>query len=362
MKIIYAERETQNIMDQKGASVLIVSSNSTNPELYLGSNVYKVIKLSNNINPEASGVPTELIYSACPSIVKKKHLSTSFDKKHSPKIIVYDIPIESDFPTIQRIIQCLNLLTDLNIIVITNHKIALMLKPIINHSIKIIERSIVEAIQTSPHLILSSGASVLEAILNKIPTIVIGTMGLGGVVNQENFQKFLRSDFQGRIGGVYNEIIPSRLFLYEIQRCLGDLYNTRDSNENFQSHIEETYAVAKKYYDEYNLEDVLTRIEPEVIRLHYFVKNKTRFQLLKPKLCQNISITQMSGKNTFHIRNNVTNKIAGIIGRDELSVIRNIDGTKRIKDLSKDISEVSVTNFIRELWHQKIVCFSVLDI
>lgn len=70
------------------------------------------------------------------------------------------------------------------------------------------------------NLVIGSGYAILYAIKYHKPFIVVGEKGYGGILDNNNFELQYNSFFQGRLGGKFDDAIPEKLLLEDINNVV----------------------------------------------------------------------------------------------------------------------------------------------
>lgn len=70
------------------------------------------------------------------------------------------------------------------------------------------------------NLVIGSGYAILYAIKYHKPFIVVGEKGYGGILDKNNFELQYNSFFQGRLGGKFDDAIPEKLLLEDINNVV----------------------------------------------------------------------------------------------------------------------------------------------
>lgn len=147
--------------------------------------------------------------------------------------------ISHDLESIFRIISIINQLPQSKFSLYLNASICERFISYCNNHIDIISWENRESLTVKTNLIVSYGLDVIHFLRNKIPVLVLGPFGLGGLVTPINISFLYRCGFMGRPGGILNERIPIELVAHE----LGILKDTKEINNL----LNENKAIADAY-------------------------------------------------------------------------------------------------------------------
>jgi len=98
---------------------------------------------------------------------------------------------------------------------------------------------------------ISSKRLASATIASKIPTIIVGREGFGGLVTPQNISFHIRNNFKGRIGGSESERVPFTIILAEINYSF-------DFNSHNNKYLDDNKLQLHRFEHEQNFKKNLT--------------------------------------------------------------------------------------------------------
>lgn len=359
----YVKSSKKTYITEDEYIIFISQPEDFNQSISLGDLLHCVV-CSKDINAAEQGIPNEMVTYIDPPIVKV-NMPTPCYKLNNVAKLYYILPAISDDPDLcisRTIIRALNGMLNVKLYVVAPLSVISLLEPIANNHIFFrVYTNDFWGMLTDCNILLGSQSIAINALLNQIPVIVIGSHGFGGLVTDDNIQNFTESGFWGRIGGSLKEKIPVAAILYEIQYVL-DLLNF---NHHKPLHLLSSNHIdlLAKAFVENGAKDMIDKIISSSQQLCRFLTNKEDFLQLNPLIPCCISIEEGLGNNDCEklLINANTNKILAVVGTDEMNIIKLCNGKNTVREiLSKNESadEEEIINFIHDLWRAKIIIFN----
>jgi hypothetical protein len=287
-----------------------------------------------------------------PIFAEKKNLKVENKDSTKINVLYYYEDNEINSRVLPSIIHFANINhKDMRLTILMNRNYINIAKCWVNSTISIKEISAFPGELNSGYdLVYGSGVRCLVSLLLGIPTVVVGVRGYGGLVDSENIEEHLKSNFQGRIGGEIAEEIPYWILSDQFSGFISS------KDEIRKSALFLAGLVAKSCHPK----TIFLQIENELYHLNRLVKKiKTNGVLsLQPKVMSGIYIAKSLTDGIYDIVNR-GGLIVGNISQDEKIIIEKCNGANTVSALGKATGHKSeiIRKFILELWHNKVIYF-----
>lgn len=202
-------------------------------------------------------------------------------------------------------------------------------------------------------LAVTSGPSAVDVLFNRIPAVVVGDSGFGGLVSINNIHAHCKQSFSGRIGGSKGERIPVELVLAELEWA-----NKRLLEE--PAFTEPMAAMVQEWFDEEKIKKcIVNRIYGAEAFHRRLYSNKTECLHMIPMRTEDITIRKAGG--TVVLCNPGSKRKIMELQEEEFVFLYLINGQRSIEDLlavfGNDTDVTNILAFIRSLWEEKIIYF-----
>lgn len=341
---------------QKSTPILFISHNDAwEAQPFVCKNLLKVFYTS-RIRRHKS-IPTEMVgYINKPIFTEGASTNNENESKsdvnNKINTIHFHQQSDCDLAIIKTVIAFANSNPRMNLTIVAGTEVMLILETLKNNNVTLIEVDKFSQSISDFDLAITSDYYALKSLYLGVPTIIVGNRGFGGLLSTQNVADHLKWHFSGRIGGELNEMIPYWVLLEEFQNLQAAYSAITDDTKKVSLTI-------KNQYDPYR---VFTILENEIAVAYNLYKSllSEDYYMLKPKLVKEIRIINSKSKDVFHIVNE-TNKVLGMISQAENEILYQFKGEKTIRDIANEvgIEDSDIRDFIRELWNEKIICFSI---
>ena len=354
----YNLRHARNVVSNFENIPVIFISHSTTPEnnIINLSNLFKIFKVADYIDTKGWGVPEEMcevLYNPVKINLKKRN----FRLLKKPYNILMLTRLDPDKAEIcKTFIKLFNNQTIFKLTIVGNGPYYDFLKSIANSNINFVgEKTNVNQYYLRSDIIIGTGRTVLEAISNKKLCIVVGIRGFGGMITPDNFKKFQKYNFSGRVGGKYKEKFSELQVLNELKKCI--------KSKNITKIIDGNYKLVIKYHDIKIIGKQLEMACNNVFILNKKLNNSQEILGLRPILSRNIRLKKMNNKNEYGIFNKATNTFLGSCNSSMKRIMLKFRGNLTVYQI---ISELGYSNTgdlkvflknLKALWNLKVIIF-----
>jgi hypothetical protein len=345
---------------KKKPIIFLTNSNDITEQPIDFPNLYKVIITDDALTMKFD-LPVNMISRININPIKYWNIKTNKKIADPPKVLYFATDETIGLNVTRIMVKVFNTNPDIDFTIIANLNVLPVLKALINDNVKLTKMpTSLKGLFQNHDLVLSSKEIAVSALLSNKPVIVAGSHGLGGHVNKNNIKDFIRTKFRGRIGGVIGEAIPEQILDFEITQTL-ETIQTHDplSVDKFNDLVIRSLkdTINKKWGDQ-----LYQQIEI-CVNLYKHLKSKTGRLLLKPKIASNIQLNKIQEKEeTFTVLvNEISGKVLGILGTDEISILRLCNGRLSIHEISKikiEYSEKDIIDFVLMLWKNRVLIFN----
>ena len=272
----------------------------------------------------------------------------------------YDVGDEA-LSTVKKIIKIFNGSPTLHLDIFTSEQNVSVLEGICNDNIrcfKHLSQSI--AVFSDYGLYIGSGRRIIHAVRTGIPSFVLGSHGLGGLVTAENFADYYRVGFKGRIGGVQGEEVPMRLLDILFKDALDEIarYHARSAKLINPKEIEFIIGVDNKF----GITEILN-VFADVVEIKKVVGERQKFPNLYAQVFRhvNVSIFEKEGsEQLYYLTNRETGKFIGALDEDEYEIFLKCASSMRVKQIfeaTEKFEPDEIYDFLIELWQNRIINF-----
>lgn len=316
-------------------------------------NLYGVFVLDTN-QFKLNNIPNEYyLYLNVTSIRYYKNRFKSSKISVSRAVYFYD---DENISLARSVIIVFNSFPYVQLTIVSSPRNALILKEIANKNISFSTLgSSLNKFYQKNDFVIASKEFARSSLINKMPTIVLGINGLGGLVISENIKDFCRTNFEGRVGGVKNEPVPLDLLEFEIKHTQHEIIKARATNCSLIR--DSDYLSFKRFIIEDWVALYQSKIN-EISNLYNYISNKKLFLLLTPRVTSNIIIKYNEYLRKSMVINKLTGKVLGGIGNDEHRILGYCTGNRNVAEIlveNKGFSETDIIAFFLELWKKKII-------
>jgi hypothetical protein len=327
----------------------------------INNNIYAIIKLFHKyclydkhyVNEYSKILTSPFFYEKYINDINKK-----YERKNNYDILFIPPLTDNILYTYNLIINAFNNQNCINVS-IWGDEFKYILEGYCNRNIKFItsKNSLKSHIEKND-IIIGSNYGIIESINIGKPYIIFGKRGFGGIINKNNFEKMMKNDFEGRIGGeiyeftnikmLYNEIEYILSNPEEIREILKDNMNIIKNNYNYQKIIMEFENIFKKAID-----------------LNSKLNDDNKIVKLKPILLKNIEYILNDNKyKSFKLTNMMTKKELFLIPGELIELTNKMNGNLSILEILKESGYYSKDNLrwfieiILQLWYVKAISFN----
>lgn len=302
-------------------------------------------------NLDYLGIPKEFVDFLNPNISPNFSITNVETDEKKCYFILKDIKDDPNFLISLQVIKAFNLLQRINFVMIVPESMIPAISCCANENIRF--QGYRESMKLSnPSLVLGQGDIIIESILLGIPAIVTGKRGLGGNVDDESIQHFIRYNFEGRHGASLEEQIPPHLLRYIIEERIKS-----ENGKISPSLSQESFELIKKVYCSLDLNQhklIKTDSLSNLLR-----QLQIRDKELKPKLCNNIKITKMNNGDAI-IYNTLNDHIIASVESQTVNILYDCVGAMNIAQLMDKHfhEEEEIFDFLVNLYEERIIHFN----
>lgn len=288
------------------------------------------------------GIPNELISKVdmslnTPSVIYKEDQS-----------IVYYSPYNYD--TKENVLNIIKLFNKLStpITIYCSKNICNSVNIFSNDNIKIIPYSHPSEIKIIASIIISFGYCIRAFIKQNIPTIIIGSHGLGGWVTPDNLNYLLKDNFKGRPSGFNNENIPSGILIDEFVEI-------KEAN-NLEEILHENTLLLLEYEESIYIDNEDNFIKRQNKIYEYLIDTNKRLNLI-PMLASNVQLIK-NGKHTIIQRKEI-NDFLFSLPESDLDFLEDLNNGISCKNLKEkhEMDEDEFWEIMISLWERKAIIF-----
>lgn len=333
--------------------VFLSAGNHTDNSCRNFPNLYGVFVIGTN-QFQLNNIPNEYyLYLNVSSIRYYKNRLDRSNISVSRAVFFYD---DESLSLARSVIVVFNYLPYVQLTIVSSPRNARILKEIANTNISFSTLgSSLNRFYQKNDFVIASKEFAKASLINKMPTIVLGINGLGGLVMSENIRDFCRTNFEGRVGGVKNEPVPLDLLEFEIKHTQHEIIKARATNCSLIR--DSDYLSFKRFIIEDWVALYQNKIN-EISNLYNYVSNKKLFLLLTPRVTSNIIIKYNEYLRKSMVINKLTGKVLGGMGNDEHKILGYCTGNRNVAEIlaeNKEFSETDIIAFFLELWKKKII-------
>jgi hypothetical protein len=294
------------------------------------------------INPNSLGIAKELVYNAYEnygdiSIRKPRHAKTKWRVAY-----ISNKGLNEEYYFVAKIISLFNKLSSINKVIYCSVEIISDLKKIANEGIQFI--ALEEKLSIETDIVLCFGSGAVHILKQALPVIIVGTHGLGGWVEEDNLDYFIRTGFKGRPGGSFDEEIPLALLAEEIV------------NIQYAKALNQCCKKLAKKIDKYNFPTVSELIQKQLATSISQIKSDVLKRWdLKMRLASNLTIKKRS-RLIMLVRTYIDDVVASFSAEEEPFFTYLIE--KRTAKEAFGKAAISMKDFwgmIDILWTKRIV-------
>lgn len=279
-----------------------------------------------------SAIPKERISYVDPLLSTEMSLtSAEYTTQNAPICLAYiDQDADVNTQVLKSVLRFANRNMHVRLDVYTRNQIISLARSLCNHNIEI--REIGQWVREPDlvqnySLILAGGFDAQLAIGQARPTLVLGKCGLGGFVNPADLQQYVKARFSGRLGGEPEEPIP-----------YWALYDALDQFEEQRAEVEAQAQQNAILLQQLTVKQSIWNKIIEVIQHAQTNQNReitaATLQLIRPKLCRNISLEQSIQVGCFDIKC-ANDLYVGTIGAKEQRLLVQFDGTRSLQAVAE---------------------------
>ncbi|WP_165825433.1 hypothetical protein [Pedobacter yonginense] len=314
----------------------------------------KIIMVNGNVESHSFwGTPIELI-----SVIPLNFIHKTSGLKHaqtSDKVmkIRYDIGNE-ELLTAKKVIKIFNHNPSYQLDIFTKELNEFMLKGFYNENINFYPLNSNESQNITDYdLFIGSDNGIARAIVMHVPAFVVGSHGLGGIVESENLEHYYRTGFKGRIGGILGEEVPVKLleilFSDAIEKI--ELHNKNGLALVNPDKVEELFGDS----NEISIKKILDVLD-YTIRKRHSILDPVIFDSLSIKV--NSYIKSICYGQEHIIINNITGRLIGTLNDDEYQIFSKCGQSitvAKLHELTPDFEREDINDFLIQLWENSIV-------
>jgi hypothetical protein len=275
-------------------------------------------------------------------------LKSDFDKQFD--ICCFLPELDGNFQYLFRVISILNKLPKSNISLYVDAPVQKYIATYCNSHICVLPFENNKNLNITANVILSYGSTVIHFLRNKIPIIVLGPRGVGGLVTPTNFYFLFQTGFMGRPGNKGSEELPVEIVAHELElfKSNRSLENIVDKNKELADSIPLT-PLSIEIQDQKNLNEI-----------HYrFFADLTKRNVLKPKICSNVSFIY-DNDCVFVMRDNIGDTLC-TVDQTDASFFIDLNGENTCACLQRlyNLSETEFWEIMHGLINKQIITMSL---
>lgn len=340
------EIQTYNNLDiaiQSRTAFIYKKTNCLSHEAIPLNNLFGVIGDIGDSSLSKSYIPNELISYVDLSNETPRGI---YNKDNN---IAYYSPFQGDTPeNVLVIIRLFNNLPSIRITIYTVPQIHNQIHGFANENITFQIYNKPNDVLIKANLVITHGYSARKFIGQKVPTMIIGVNGLGGWVTPDNVNYFLKDNFRGRLGGSFNEHIPSQIVVDELLEI--------KEAENLNNILSENALILDEYLNSFSPKSIDTVIS-SVTSVYKKLMNESDRGSLIPKLASNVALVNNADQMIL-INRTIINDVLFSIPQNEKEFLDHLqEGVLTCKELwdKYDISENDFWDTIKSLWERKAI-------
>ena len=305
--------------------------------------LYGVVCDISDRSPYNSGIPQEVV-----AIIDMSANGPSVKYEENDKIAYFSPDGYGTKEDVMNVVLLFNQLSSIKLTIYVTHDISSIIRGFVNENITLIDYKDAKDLSITASKFITHGYYTRHFIKKRVPTIVVGTHGMGGWVTPDNMEYLLKDNFKGRPGGYLNEPVPLEILVdefMEIKEC-----------KNLQDILDKNALLLKNHMDRLTIKPPGGRIK-HFKSLYYQLKDISKREGLKPRMASNIRTVE-SGDNVL-VRRNVLNDILFSLDKGELELIDDLKGKMTCGQL-REKYEMSCNEFwdiIVALWERKAIVF-----
>jgi|GEM_PF-6571551 len=252
------------------------------------------------------------------------------------------------------VMSALNGLLNYKITVFINRNGRSILESIANANIRFEEDSNARNLLGQFDLIIGDKNTANAAIIERVPLFVLGRCGLGGLVTSSNIKDFMRTEFNGRIGGVPEEEIPLELLKLMLTDAISKVNDLMKMGSNT---IEDT--IIDSLIDFRN-DSCLDKILKEIRDTYQRFSTLSQGSLIHYKMIKVLTSVLIQDDNNEGciVSSYETGQVLAILGADEFSILKTCINGIHIQDLYSRFPEYSsqeIDTLVNEFFENQIV-------
>lgn len=312
-------------------------------------NCQKFILLTNSSNPEAYAISPEKVIRSYNDFPNYQFSFEQVEKE--PLHIACFFPETSSDPRfIFQAISVINKLPNSRFSFYLSARNCEIFSPYCNDHIKIIPLDTESNISISANLVITYGLNAIHFLRNKIPVLILGPHGIGGLVTPFNIGFLYKTGFMGRPGGGENERVLVELVAHEIGLLKDEKDIPRFLNEN------------RVLADDLPINPLSKEIliQGEFInKIGGSYNNQSGRWELKPKLCSNMHISYLGDQ--LHIKRAYTSDTICTTGNEDAAFFMDLNGENTCRYLKEKykMEEEEFWDGIDMLIKNQIILFGV---
>jgi hypothetical protein len=279
----------------------------------IGDTLIWVVSTTNNFHLRSLGIPDELV--SCFYFPYEFEKNDNGRTAETAILFISNDDNRNDISIEMKVLQLFNRQPFLTYISTTREK-QRILKEVANSTVRFANKRLYESIKAG--IVIASGFDAQKHLGMGDNVFVLGSRGIGGLVTQENVRDFIRTDFQGRIGGQPGESMPIDHLDHQLETARKKLKDEVVNTSGFFTNRFDINRFIGKIYDLFRTPGGLSRIDDHSL----------------PELNRSIYRILPINKDRYFLMNNV-NSIVFEISSKEYSVINNSDGKKTVKELAE---------------------------
>jgi hypothetical protein len=245
---------------------------------------------------------------------------------------------------ILQVIAILNLTNAFSLSVFSAHPELHSLQQYGNENVSFLQPGIN---QFSAGIIITYGPGALHFIKAKIPVIILGPYGFGGLVTTTNFNWFIENGFMGRPMGGRGEPVPASIVLDELIECKEKQASFFSSDQLSQL---ANGILCKPLSEASSFVQVARKLHEQLYDPHL------RWQL-KPVVASNIALIPKEGN--IYIRRLRLNTTLAVLKKKDQVFFQQMNGQNTCMQLMNNtsLSNDDFWSYLYMLWEQKIILF-----
>lgn len=300
------------------------------------------------------GVPEELV-KVLYNPIKFSYTGNAKINKNRKIVIVSRLGSDK-LNLLRQIIVHLRLLDEWEVIIVGGGPLLYLLKYCSSGNVKFVgEVKEPDKYYRNAELVIGSGRTVIEAVSNKVPVIIAGLRGYGGLLTIDNYLNMKKVMFAGRYRGKLYEPINSSDLLNDITKI--------HDNHSMEKNLNALYKAAKKDFSSNIVVDKFIEIARKSVNIEKYLNSTWKFLYLKPIFVNNCKLKQVN--NCFDVIRIPINKNILNVNNTEYKLILNFNGKKTLLDIIKESEFININeyfktkSFIIKLWNKKIITFNI---